>query len=426
MVAVRDDKLIAALVTLALVAGPAGLGAAVTEETTDTVEPDCYPADDGTDASICVYPDTCATDLSGSCVVPDECERVDDRTVRCSPSDDTSTDDSDANGTSHDGLIYGSGGMEASGEALVDCRLDNETDQLVCRATGECREQPKLDHCVPPEACEPVGNATYRCLPPRGSGPPDHAQSRSEQHSARGTGDGSGGDSTSEEGPDCRAGGTPGTVICEPPTACEGRIGATDACTPPPECEARDDGTFLCEVPDRGQPSTDDADASASSEVQADAKLAVAQEIQGAAESFRTDLASMRQEYGQQVDDLRAEYADGKAQLRADYEDCRAAVPDDADASEREERLQDCVDEARADLATLRGDLQARHDEIRQAFKDRAEQARQDACQEAENAALGAVADRGLFDANPAELVPESALSMCPSLGDFDRGGEAT
>lgn len=437
MVAVRDKKIIASLVTLALVAGPAGLGAAVTEETTDPVEPDCYPADDGTGAYVCEFPDTCEPDLSGTCSAPDECERVDDRTVRCAPPEnETSSADADPNETLRAILIRSSGEVDASGQALAECRLDPETDELVCRPAGECREQPELDHCRPPAACEPAENGTYRCQPTRGSGPPGHAQNRSETEPAPGSG--GPGENDSHEGPDCRLGESRGTLICEPPAACEGKIGQTEACTPPPECQALGDGTFRCEVPDREAPERgDDGEANGSGsaaddspfrnrdpKARAEARAAIADSIREEAQAFGSEISSMREEYRAQVDELRAEYADGKAQLRAEYQDCRDAIPEDANASERNAQLRACVETARSDLAQLRNDLQERHEQIRQTFKQRAEQAREEACQRAENAALDAVAKRGLFDANPGALMPDRALEMCPSLGDFDDGGE--
>jgi hypothetical protein len=558
VVAVRNDKLLASLVTFALVVGPAGVGsvAGVTETTT----PDCRAADDGTRAYLCQIPDECQEDVEGDeCPVPSECEQVDQNLYRCEPPEDAET--SSASEDTDDGpeLIRSSGEPErAESPPMTECRLDTDSDELVCKPTEECR---RMDECEPPPECRKTGEHRFRCQPHRGQGPPDHAAEAHNSQAQRPSENGSGSDQECRPGdersvmicqppeecegqvgetrectppPDCEvrddglircpvpgdgaaskasasAGGhagamaecepgedrgvvtcqppeecegqvgeteacTPppeceplddgtlrcevpedarhssagpapscepgeerGAMICQPPEECEGQVGETEACTPPPECEPLGDGTFRCEVPDRieaergvGEAQAGEADTEMGEEdpfqekdpqARAEAKSAIADAIHDTAESFREELASMKSDYRDRVDELRSEYADEKAQLRADYEDCRDAIPDDASPQERNTELRACVDEARQGLADLRERMEARHDEVKQSFQQRADQARADACQQAENAALQAVADRGLFDANPGDLMPERALELCPSFADFDRGG---
>jgi len=498
VVAVRNDKLLASLVTFALVVGPAGVGsvAGVTETTT----PDCRAADDGTRAYLCQIPDECQEDVEGDeCPVPSECEQVDQNLYRCEPPEDAET--SSASEDTDDGpeLIRSSGEPErAESPPIAECRLDTDSDELVCKPTEECR---RMDECEPPPECRKTGEHRFRCQPHRGQGPPDHAAEAHNSQAQRPSENGSGSDQECRPGdersvmichppeecegqvgetrectppPDCEvrddglircpvpedgaaskasasAGGHAGAmaecepgeergvVTCQPPEECEGQVGETEACTPPPECEPLGDGTFRCEVPDRveaergvGEAQAGEADTEMGEEdpfhekdpqARAEAKSAIADAIHDTAESFREELASMKSDYRDRVDELRSEYADEKAQLRADYEDCRDAIPDDASPQERNTELRACVDEARQGLADLRERMEARHDEVKQSFQQRADQARADACQQAENAALQAVADRGLFDANPGDLMPERALELCPSFADFDRGG---
>lgn len=437
MVAV-STKTLATLVALALVVSPLGLGPAAGE--LETIEPECYPADDGSGAYICEFPDACEEDLEETCDVPSSCELVDEHTVRCEPADEETTkvnvseiETGDGEPTIDDLLQPPADGPEADelDRPMATCGLDNETAELVCEPSQECEESDAPEYCQPPDECESVADGVYRCTPGPGEALPEQAQANREEDRPREdpnrTEDGG------DEGPDCQPATERGAVICQPPAECREDLGETAACTPPPECEDLGDGTFRCEIPDRlsdteADPGAGDAEQDPFAEVDAEdrteAQDEIAQGIREAADTFSAELDTLRADYEQRVDELRAEYQDSKDTLRADYQACREEIPSNASVEERNEALESCLQEAREGLASLRADMRERHDQVKQALRDRADTAREQACTEAENVALDAVADRGLFTANPADLVPDQALELCPAFADFDRGGE--
>lgn len=445
MVAVQRNRIIALLVTAALVASPAGLPSGFALVQTSESEADCYPADDGTDAYICEVPEECA-DESVDCAPADECEYVDDTTIRCQPpEDDTNTSDGNASERQYQGPLPSEllqppedhNASEPPGP-VAHCSRDEQTGELVCRPAGKCRDEPDAPNCRPPGNCERGPEGAYRCQPPQGRrGPPGHVDGNRSGYDS--SGQPGHNDTEDDSGASCRVGPENGTLICTPPAECADRIGETEHCTPPPECEPRGDGTFLCEVPDRAEARAHGEagnDTRAPDEVgnrslfatdpeaRAEARADIAQALADAADAFHQELDSLRAEYEDRLDQLRQEYRDGKAQLRAEYDDCRAQIPANLSAEAHNDRLQDCLQDAREGLRSLRSNLTARHDEVKQTFKERAETARKAACEEAEKAALNAVAEHGLFDANPGDLLPEGALELCPTFSDFDRGGE--
>jgi F0F1-type ATP synthase membrane subunit b/b' len=442
VVAVREKPIIASIVAFALLAGPTALSSA--GAVVETHEPECYPADDGTDAYICEFPDDCSE--RSDCEAPPECELVDDNVVRCQPpEDDANTSDAEtgtvieASATTtiegHE-LIEAPDAETAVGEPAVECGYDRANETLVCVPHEDCRDRTHDPSCRPSPGCERADEGHYRCPMSPGQGVPGQASSTQHrcQPDANGTlicesseNASTSVDTRGDPSPRCEPV-EPGVVVCKPPTECEGKVGETADCTPPDECQAKAEGTFRCEVPERGHAQADtdeDSPFEADETARQQARAEVAASLQDAARGFEQRLSAMRADYRAQVDELRAEYEDGKDQLRADYRECRDAIPDDVDASETNARLRSCLEEARQGLASLKADLEDRHAQLKADAEQRIEQARDQACQEAERTALNAIAQHGVFEVNPGDLVPARALDMCPGFGDFQRGGEA-
>jgi hypothetical protein len=381
-------------------------------------EPACRQIEDGPGV-VCKLPEFCQ-ERNRSCEIPEACERVDERTYRCEPPEDP-------------GAV-----------GPPKCRpAPNRTDAMLCKVPAECADRPDHPACQPPPECEPQGNATYLCT--RDDEPETPARE-----------------------PDCRPGDEPGVVICTPPEECEGKIGQTQTCTPPPTCEEQADGTFRCEIPDRGhdeeredraeesdqrrdrsdererhpnqsrenghekrsrdasdergddrdERSREDRSSSrdrsrgdaeegnetvieVDAEAKAKARAAVAEALKQSAEAFKD-----------QLDQLKTEYEQEKDALREEYRTCRAEIPDDAAPQARTDAMRECLEQARSGL-----------EDLKDRMKQKAEQARQDACAQAEQAAIDTIAEHGVFSLNPADLMPERALELCPGFGSFDDGG---
>jgi hypothetical protein len=395
VVAAQAKRLLAGLVTFALLVGSGTVPAAgaLVEET----EPDCRPADDGTEASICQVPEECRADEE--CQPPPECEWRDETTVRCEPPDDVNaradaetTETTDADEPELIRSEDRSRSAEISGPA-AECRLDEEIGELVCRPTAECRRSPD---CRPPTSCEPVREDLYRCPTSAGEGPPDQAREdrREEDHEAETTSEDCqpGPDGTlvcplppdcedattdrcqippecesrdgrmvctppedaheptteheTETGPSCEPGPERGTVVCKPPAECADEIGETERCTPPPECRDRGDGTFLCEIPDRHP---------------ADARESEIRETDDG-ERERTQRQPV------ETDDVGDEHLFGedKSQARSQAR------------SQIAETLQDAAQTFRQQLDDMRGDYEAQVDDLRAEYQDNKDQLRQD------------------------------------------------
>lgn len=454
MVAVQRTRIIALLVSVALVASPAALTpalAALAEEDSQ-LEPDCYPAEDGTDAYVCQLPEDCGDGTNLSCEPPDSCEFIDEGVIRCDSPQSNNTGTRDANDTSettHEGPSVSDLLQPPADEqppdpqgAVVDCYREKGTGTLVCEPTDRCETWPQSPSCQPTGVCELGTNGAYRCdpRPGRDVSPAQAAENRNsgqEPGSSRPSQQEDTDNQTDGE-PACQPGPEDGTLVCEPPAECVGRIGETEYCTPPEPCKVRGDGTFLCELPDRassrdaGSSYTDVGDGdldnaslfgTVDAETRAQVRAEIAAALADAAENFSQQLDALREEYEAQVDDLRQEYREGKAQLRDTYDDCRAQIPSNVSTQEHEDRLHACLEEARQGLADVRAELIDRHDKLQEAFKQRAEQARQAACEDAEQAALNAIAEHGVLEANPGDLVPARALELCPAFTQFEEGG---
>lgn len=450
MVTVPRTKLIAWLVALALFLGPAGVAGALTD-TAEDVEPECRPAEDGSGAYLCQLPEECQEDAD-LCPIPDECERVDDAQLRCVPPDDvtTTTASTEANTTEaapedaptrEDLITSGDPQPSEVGRSAADCTLDRETHEVVCEPREECRSGNLSEVCRPPSGCQRADDGLVRCQPDRG-GPPDHAHSQGEARSSEDRNDrGERGErqpDRAQEDEQCREGPKAGTMICKPPTECEGKLGSTAACTPPPECEPREDGTYLCQMPGPQMPEDvqgsqqtenrspvgegDDIVPQPDPETRQQAREAIAEALQQAAQSFDSRLDELREEYQQGKEKLRADYQESKDQLRSEYQQCREDIDEGANVSQRNDELRACMQEAREGLEQLREQARSDHAELKRSMKDKAEQAREKACQKAENQAFDAIAEHGLFDTDPAELVPEGASDLCPSIATTQGG----